>query len=153
MIIDLVRLSEGGEVFKGEESTSILDMDGDAKVRLDSPIKYELKAYLAGRDLVVQGSVAVNVSLKCSKCAEFFDLRVSDDDFTNVKELSVDIESVDLTEDIREAMLLLFPTYPVCRGECKGLCAQCGTDLNENECQCEKPADARWGDLDKFNIQ
>ena len=153
MIIDVVRLSGSGEVFKGEESTSILDMDGDGSVCLHRPIEYELRAYLAGRDLIVQGSVALELSFKCSKCAEFFELRVADEDFTHVKELSDDIESVDLTEDIREAMLLLFPTYPVCRRECKGLCAQCGADLNKAECQCEKPADVRWGDLDKLNIQ
>jgi uncharacterized protein len=153
MIIDIARLSEGGERFKGEEPPSILEMGDDPVVRFDGPLEYDLNAYLAANDLVIGGSLVAKVSLKCCRCAEFFGVTLEDKAFQHVLELSQDIESVDLTDEIREAMLLLFPPYPVCRGECMGLCAQCGANLNETECQCEKPADVRWGGLDELNIQ
>jgi uncharacterized protein len=31
------------------------------------------------------------------------------------------------------------PLQPLCRRECKGLCPQCGANLNEGECGCGSP--------------
>lgn len=59
-------------------------------------------------------------------------------------------ECVDLTADIREAMILAFPAYPVCSPECKGLCATCGVNLNKAACRCAPPDDNRWGVLDRW---
>lgn len=33
---------------------------------------------------------------------------------------------------------LAMPVKPLCKRECKGLCAQCGEDLNTGSCTCEK---------------
>jgi uncharacterized metal-binding protein YceD (DUF177 family) len=66
---------------------------------------------------------------------------------------AVCLESVDLTEDIRESMILAFPHYPVCNPECKGLCPQCGVNLNNAPCSCQPPADDRWAGLDGLNLK
>lgn len=39
--------------------------------------------------------------------------------------------------ELREAIMLELPTLPLCREDCKGLCAQCGADLNEGPCSCD----------------
>lgn len=55
---------------------------------------------------------------------------------------------VDLVEPLRECVILAFPQAPVCRDECKGMCAQCGADLNEMTCDCEtEEIDPRWEGL------
>ncbi|MCE9615358.1 MAG: DUF177 domain-containing protein [Lentisphaerae bacterium] len=59
-------------------------------------------------------------------------------------------DCVDLTGDIREAMILAFPGYPVCSPECKGLCATCGVNLNEAACRCAPPDDNRWAILNRW---
>ena len=52
---------------------------------------------------------------------------------------------VDLTEVIRESVILAFPQAVVCKDGCRGLCAQCGADLNIEECDCDKDGhDPRW---------
>jgi len=35
---------------------------------------------------------------------------------------------------VREFMLLEVPISPLCRPDCKGLCLECGNNLNENTC-------------------
>lgn len=45
---------------------------------------------------------------------------------------------LDLAPIMREDMLLAMPIRPLCRPDCKGLCPNCGSDLNESACQCEK---------------
>jgi uncharacterized protein len=44
---------------------------------------------------------------------------------------------IDLTPVLREYMLLEVPFSPLCRPDCKGLCPQCGNNLNETTCQHE----------------
>lgn len=39
---------------------------------------------------------------------------------------------------MREQVLLALPMSAVCREDCKGLCAQCGQNLNEKQCGCEQ---------------
>ncbi|MFA6528378.1 MAG: DUF177 domain-containing protein [Candidatus Gracilibacteria bacterium] len=44
---------------------------------------------------------------------------------------------IDLTEMMRQEILLHFPTYRVCSKSCKGLCPKCGIDLNKKKCKCK----------------
>jgi uncharacterized protein len=56
---------------------------------------------------------------------------------------------LDLRAAVRETWLLTAPAYVQCREDCKGLCATCGTNLNESTCNCV-PAiktESRWGPL------
>ena len=48
---------------------------------------------------------------------------------------------IDLEPLITAALLLEFPLIPLCDEECKGLCPQCGANLNEGPCGCEPAAD------------
>jgi uncharacterized protein len=43
---------------------------------------------------------------------------------------------LDLTEALREQILLELPMRPLCRPDCRGLCVECGKDLNEGPCDC-----------------
>ena len=43
---------------------------------------------------------------------------------------------LDLTEALREQILLALPMQPLCRADCQGLCVQCGKNLNEGTCDC-----------------
>jgi len=55
---------------------------------------------------------------------------------------------VDLSSTVREAAILAFPAKRVCRPQCRGLCAQCGGNLNEVDCDClNNDVDPRWADL------
>jgi uncharacterized protein len=37
---------------------------------------------------------------------------------------------------LREQFYLALPMKPLCREDCKGLCPQCGTNLNTGSCEC-----------------
>ena len=58
-----------------------------------------------------------------------------------------DGERIDLEPLFREQFVLAVPFAPLCREDCKGLCPQCGTDLNSGTCSCEKPIDPRLAAL------
>jgi len=55
---------------------------------------------------------------------------------------------VDLRPALRECAILAYPQVCVCRETCKGLCASCGIDLNDEVCDCvQEEYDPRWEGL------
>ncbi len=58
-----------------------------------------------------------------------------------------DGEHVDLEPLFREEFVLAIPFAPLCSEACKGLCSQCGINLNTGTCTCEKPVDPRLAAL------
>ena len=50
--------------------------------------------------------------------------------------LLVENESIELDDLLREDILLELPTKFLCKPDCKGLCPQCGKNLNEGKCGC-----------------
>lgn len=148
----IARISEEGLIVSGEEPYAILELEGDENVKAQSPVRYNLKAQAVTGELVVRGVVDVDVLFRCVRCAEFFPFHVSEPAFQAVYKFADKTESVELTPDIREAMILAFPAYPVCDEGCKGLCSQCGTNLNKGRCSCTTTRDKRWRALDGFNM-
>jgi uncharacterized protein len=153
MRIDASKIPAGGLDIEGEDPAEILaveDHAGDFKV--EGPVHYRLHAYVSGGELVVAGTLETRVSFQCSRCAEAFAFPIREKGFEFVHELAAADESVDLTSDMREVMLLAFPAYPVCRNDCRGLCPQCGTNLNKDKCKC-KPTDfSAWNALDRIKL-
>lgn len=58
---------------------------------------------------------------------------------------------LDLGEAIRQYALCAAPMKPLCKPDCAGLCPQCGHDLNQGRCGCERPPDDhRWEKLTRL---
>lgn len=57
---------------------------------------------------------------------------------------------LDLDELVYENLLSDLPAKILCKEDCKGLCPQCGKDLNEGPCDCSKPVDPRLAGLLSF---
>lgn len=54
---------------------------------------------------------------------------------------------IDLAPLVREELLLATPLASLCRPDCRGLCPECGEDLNERPHEHERPVDDRWAAL------
>lgn len=54
---------------------------------------------------------------------------------------------VDLSPAVREQWILTAPAFALCRPDCRGLCANCGADLNAGACSCAPAPDPRWDAL------
>jgi uncharacterized protein len=58
---------------------------------------------------------------------------------------------VDIAEPTREQIWVSLPLQPLCRPDCKGLCAQCGINLNHESCTCqEESIDSRFAILEEL---
>lgn len=101
----------------------------------------------------------------CDRCLDEFNMQVeerarvifsSDPDIIALAEeeihpLPKEACEIDITDDIRDALLLALPLKAVCRPECQGWCSHCGVNLNKESCRCgPQKKDVRWAGLDKF---
>ncbi|MGD9874705.1 MAG: DUF177 domain-containing protein [Kiritimatiellia bacterium] len=153
MQIEIHKLPPDGSLFRGEHPASILELENDPLVRAEKPVRYDLTARLVSNEILVQGRISVEIDVKCSKCGEFFSTLVEDSSFLCTYEIGPGQDFLDVTEDIREDILLLIPAFPVCGESCKGVCLQCGRNLNEGPCGCAKKAlNDPWGKLNRLDL-
>ena len=148
--IETTQIGEDGYSVSGEEPGELLDLVNDPVARDPGPISYDLTVELAGQELVVRGQVEVPLQLRCSRCAHFFSTTARVSSFLHAYEWEEHLEFLDVSSDVREDLLLEIPGFPLCHEGCKGLCAQCGQDLNEGRCGCVPPQEgpSPWSALD-----
>jgi DUF177 domain-containing protein len=126
-----------------------------------APIRIRLKATRIGEMVEVEGDLETMLRLTCGRClTEFAGPLATDFAFTYIREAREPLaggapaegrieaeeagligfrgEEIDLTEGIQEQVVLNLPLRPLCREDCKGLCAACGADLNLGECDCRR---------------
>jgi len=153
MIIETAQLGSGAKQFTGEEPAFALELESDEFVQAESLIQYDLQARLVSVELLVQGTLEVDLSCLCSRCAERFSNTVRVQDFSRSYKLASENESIDLTNDVREDILLNFPMNWVCSSSCQGLCPQCGANLNKQTCSCwREESNATWSSLNQLNL-
>lgn len=133
-----------------------------------NPVAVSVTVQKTDEQAVAAGDAKTVVTATCVRCLEEFPIAV-DEVFRAVvrvappKEVPPDTgddefflvpvtEPVwDISDVVRQLILLAIPDNPVCKDDCKGLCPGCGRNLNTEECVCidKKPAGglARLGDL------
>jgi uncharacterized protein len=118
--------------------------------------------------ILATGSFKASVVMPCSRCLQPAEIHVSFeleaeyqpsiDVLTGLPQeqpedqdlvFSIDANHyLDLSEALRQHILVALPMQPLCRPDCKGLCSQCGQDLNISGCDCAQPEiDERWAGL------
>lgn len=150
MIIEIFKVSTGGSRYTGEEPPAVLEIGPDKILAAEAPLHYDLHAEIVSRQLVVRGCVTMPVRMMCSRCAVFFSTTAGNSSFLRAYPLREGHLEVDVTEDLRETVLLSVPNHPRCSETCEGLCAQCGKNQNEGPCGCvpEGADDERPGPWD-----
>ena len=130
--------------------------DLDPAISPLSTLDGELTMIRTGDGILVDGDLYTSVELACSRCLEPFSTPVRfaiEEEFkptidivtgaklpqTEADEPATRIDArhiLDLSEVVRQNLLLALPMYPVCRSKCKGLCPNCGQNWNEGPCDC-----------------
>jgi uncharacterized protein len=107
--------------------------------RAVSPIAAELVLHAHSGGVMVTGSAAADFAHTCNRCLTDFTAALSvgiAQDFLSGDGgdyLVVD-DTIDTEPMLRDELLLAVPLVPRCRDDCKGLCPECGTDLNTQAC-------------------
>ncbi len=112
MKIKIHQIPEEGLHVEGQETPSILDIS-EPLFRFENPIFYQLDiAWVGDRSLLVRGCISTTIRAQCVRTLDWFDLPLAKEDFQYHQE-TIHGDEVDLTQQIREDILLLLPSNPV----------------------------------------
>ena len=137
--INTADIGPDGLNVSGTEDAAFLELDeaGGFPCEVVGKVRYELNASLARQDLLVTGSALVTVKTQCALCLKDITVEAGSKEICIFREKVPD-EIVDITDDIREDILLSIPDRFKCSDDCKGLCPGCGANLNDESCRCKK---------------
>ena len=130
-----------------------------AEVKQVSPLEVTATAELLDGQIRIEGQLETKIEMACARCLEpvveevsrSFDLiysplpksdkpeeeRLKDDD----SEIGFfQGEGIFLADVLKEQVLLALPMKLICQSDCRGLCPNCGANLNHEECRCETHA-------------
>jgi uncharacterized metal-binding protein YceD (DUF177 family) len=151
---------EIGQLIRSEQGTSYkFELDDEVAFEIDknAEVKSNVQGFVSfmkvDRGILVEiTALYLQLELKCMRCTKKFthkiisksasrvflferkkkDSDVFDEYFVEMKSFSIDI-----TDFLRQEIILHFPMIPVCSSSCKGLCPLCGKKLNDGDCGCK----------------
>ena len=147
-----------------ENGTYEYDFEADIeKIELSEPLFGKCNANVVlnkfDDQIILEASTTAGANFICDRCGtEFMQsvrskykmiylLRSIEDaeEEINITYLSPDTHIINLSNDVRDYMVLSIPMKRLCKEDCKGLCVKCGSDLNEKQYECEdSEIDDRW---------
>jgi uncharacterized metal-binding protein YceD (DUF177 family) len=125
-------------------------------------------------EVLLRGEIKATVQFACDRCLVLFPTPVAQDfdllyvaagksrnahEEHELKEDDLSIayyegHAINLDDLVREQIELTLPMTRICKETCRGLCAECGTNLNDKECGCAmQQSDARWDALKKLKLK
>lgn len=137
-----------------------------------SDIELDVRLESVMEGVLVTGTALVTVTGECSRCLEplTFDREVDIQELYEYPDtdargrvvadaadgddelLRLEGDYLDLEPTLRDAVVLALPLQPLCQPECRGLCTECGANLNDNPDHRHDAVDARWSALADLKV-
>jgi uncharacterized protein len=151
--------------FEFDLSFSVRALDREPLLEI-SPVRFEGEVVRVEGGYSLDARLTYSGQLECSRCLAPYAFE-EDEDFSlllykrrapSSEEISLNEEDLDVwfyddpevavAPIVEERIQIAVPMKPLCKDDCRGLCARCGRDLNEGPCDCTaEPIDARWDAL------
>jgi len=154
LILDVSKLREPRlRIERTEEPSDFGVEDG---FRIVAPVRLALTVQKTREKVKLAGTIQTVLELDCSRCLEGFPVPVdatfdllyvpvaAEPPTVQEKEIEEDdLDTayyrdgvIDLADVVREQLYLVLPMKPLCQEGCRGLCPECGTNLNSGACAC-----------------
>jgi uncharacterized protein len=175
MFLRIEQIKDIGLDLEFEEKPEVFpvlsEMIDQGECKFLAPIKTALRAIRIEDMIDVQGDLNTLVRLPCGRCLKEYETPLKsrfeltyvhrlpctqEDEISEEVEISAaemgliyfEGENINLQDGIQEQVIMALPVRPLCNENCKGLCANCGHDLNEGDCGCNRQsADSRFAAL------
>ena len=151
MKIRVSGLSNGLHEYRFSAAPADIGLDG----RFHTSVEVEARLDKASRQMFLTTAIHAAARFECDRCLDEFERgldtgygmfyvydeaeagKYPDDEVTVI---GPDAVHIDITDDVRQLILLAVPLKLLCDEECKGLCPVCGTNLNHGTCRCSAGA-------------
>ncbi len=131
------------------------------ELAIEGTVRCEGEITNAGDVLLLHAVLKAQVHRVCGRCLKEFTAQTEAEviekfyppSAENIEKdaFVYDSDVLDITEPLREGLLLAEPLQALCKPDCRGLCPKCGADLNEGDCGCDRfSIDPRLAALKQF---
>ncbi len=163
MKINISKLSDGEHNYTFITKSSELEID---EKRFNKPVYIEVTLEKSRRQIFLEANIYTVGRFQCDRCVEDFDLVLENSyrmyyvyseeeskkyEPDEVMVITPETNEIDISDDVRQMVLLSVPMKLLCYEECLGLCPRCGKNLNFEVCTCKvEEIDPRWAPLLKL---
>ncbi len=174
MEIYIERINPEGLSLNFENSVAnfpvLAEMVAAGECEFPVPIKTAIGAQRINEMVEIDGNIETLVCLPCSRCLLLVETplkthfsityiqRAGDIEADSepqevelsAEDMGIDYfqgEKINLHDTIQEQVLIEMPLKVLCKPGCKGLCTRCGTDLNDDPCDCDRRSSASKFDV------
>jgi uncharacterized protein len=155
----------------------LVEMGRHEEAKITEPIQFQLRLQKSGQLVEVDGHLSTSIQLSCGRCLQAYETAlasdfaftftpfIADDREPAENETEVELDSdelglvfyrdeyLDLLHPLQDQLVMALPISPVCKEECKGLCTECGCNLNEKACHCiKKPFNNKFSALADLKV-
>ena len=136
MRIDVDKIPVDGLTLREQLDPKIISLNlNEQGIYFVKPMDAKATIKKAGSEVFVNVILEVPVEYTCSRCLTKVENVFKREFNVNYEFKSGDILEID--EDIRQEMIVSSPMKIVCKPDCKGLCPNCGQNLNVAKCECK----------------
>lgn len=147
-----VFLSDGSRL-SFDYSLPMQDIDINGDYPFKSPVCVTAEAVNRAGLVELSVKAVFDYTTRCDRCGDdivrHFEQRFShglaaelvddlNDDYIETPDYTLELDEVVISD-----ILLNLPSKILCKEDCKGLCMNCGVNLNREKCNCQKPVDSR----------
>jgi uncharacterized protein len=164
MIIEVAKLVDEPMLLEYEVPWQELKFAHD-DAQLCQPVGIKVRMELVEElTLRIQGGCRTVLEFTCSRCLQpfsgnqdlHFDLFYIPASSIDRKQEEIELREedlevgfydgiqLDLNQVVSEQLVFAVPMKPLCGVDCRGLCPQCGNNLNQQECGCQVPVFSPW---------
>jgi uncharacterized protein len=161
---------------KPESFPVLAEMIERGEIDFPAPVKTRLRVLRISDFIEVEGVFETAARLVCGRCLKEFEMQLASEialTYTrenpeireNLSREEVELspedaglitfrgDRIDLRKGVQEQVVMALPVRPLCHDHCKGLCPQCGTDLNSGDCDCDQgPPNTQFSALEKLKL-
>ncbi len=164
MKINLAQLKEGTHEFNSKNKPAEIGLNINI---FPDAVCTKITVDKRGQNYYLKFLSKANSRFSCDRCLETCekeiiakskliythdDTLINDSGNDEIRYIPIDKDNVDISDHIKQFIILSLPIKRLCRENCKGLCPHCGNNINNNECECKSGyTDPRWEKLKDIN--
>lgn len=148
MLLNLSGVFAGSESLPFEYEMDLSDLEFSGCSSLKKPVKIKGTAKNRAGVVFIELTAEYTISAPCDRCAADIERKESlpltyvvvqetegedTEDFVVAEDQKVDLDPL-----VRDDIVIRYPSKLLCSPDCKGLCPNCGKNLNEGDCDCAK---------------
>lgn len=154
LIVHLQDLKEHPVILEINHSPGFFELE-DKEFTFKDRVVGNVTFTLVQKNILATGWIETKAYTSCVRCLEEIqvslhaDVQLTYSNDTRWREQPVEIdpmaeiinyfegEIIEPKNELRELIMLELPFLPLCKPDCKGLCPQCGANLNYEQCSCQ----------------